>query len=160
MPGSCLFEAGTPVSLWLLSSSWYFVGLLWLGLFCLLVKEFYGTRYQSDFLFLNQCGFSLVVQEKKRKEKTPLVVMTQPAWLREGVTYLGFRTRQPPTAQTGNKKLMWVRGVVCCSTRTQSLTVCLCCIAVHTLFLWVQMHVWWSVHSFYVSIFQSYGNPD
>ena len=29
---------------------------LWQGLFCLLVKEFYGTRYQSGFLFLNQCG--------------------------------------------------------------------------------------------------------
>jgi hypothetical protein len=24
---------------------------------------------------------------------------------------------------------------------------CLCYIAVHTLFLWVQMHVWWSAHS-------------
>ena len=30
---SCLFEAGTPVSLWLLSSFWYSVGPLWLGLF-------------------------------------------------------------------------------------------------------------------------------
>jgi len=26
------------------------------GLFCLLVKDFYGTRYQSGFPFLNQCG--------------------------------------------------------------------------------------------------------
>ena len=41
------------VSLWLLSSSWYSVGPLWLGLFCLPVKEFYGTRYQSGLLFLN-----------------------------------------------------------------------------------------------------------
>ena len=30
---SCLFEAGTPVSLWLLSSFWYYVAPLWLGLF-------------------------------------------------------------------------------------------------------------------------------
>ena len=32
-----------------------------LSLFCLLVKEFYGTRYQSGFLFIIQCGewFSL-----------------------------------------------------------------------------------------------------
>jgi hypothetical protein len=31
------------------------------GPVCLLVKGFYGTRYQSGFLFLNQCGgwFSL-----------------------------------------------------------------------------------------------------
>ena len=37
------------------------VGPLWLGLSCLLVKEYYSTRYQSGFLFLNQCGewFSL-----------------------------------------------------------------------------------------------------
>ena len=50
---SCLFEAGTPVSLWLLSFFWYSVGPLWLGLFCLPVKEFYGTQYQSGLLFLN-----------------------------------------------------------------------------------------------------------
>jgi hypothetical protein len=31
------------------------------GPFCLLVKEFYGTRYQIGLVFLNQCGewFSL-----------------------------------------------------------------------------------------------------
>ena len=32
---------------------WYSVGPLWLGLFCLPVKELYGTRYQSGLLFLN-----------------------------------------------------------------------------------------------------------
>ena len=46
-------------------SDWAFFVLCWsyllLGLFGLLVKEFYGTRYQSGFLSLNQCGewFSL-----------------------------------------------------------------------------------------------------
>ena len=33
-----------------------------------------------------------------------------------------------PTAQIFKKKLMWVRGVVCCSTQTQSLTVVACVI--------------------------------
>jgi len=40
--------------------------------------------------------------------------------------YLGARTRQPPTAQTIKKKLIWVRVVVCRSTRTLSLTVVAC----------------------------------
>jgi hypothetical protein len=45
----------------------------------------------------------------------------------KGGGYVGARTREPPpTAQTIQKKLMWVRGVVCRSTRTQSLTVVLC----------------------------------
>jgi len=46
----------------------------------------------------------------------------------KGGGYLGVRTRQPPTAQTTKKKLMWVRGVVCRSTRTQTLTVVACVI--------------------------------
>ena len=46
----------------------------------------------------------------------------------KGGVYLGARTRQPPTAQTIEKNLMWVRGVVCRSTRTQSLTVVACVI--------------------------------
>jgi len=50
---SCLFETSVPVSLWLHSSFWYSVGSLWLGLFCLPVKEFYSTRYQSGLFFLN-----------------------------------------------------------------------------------------------------------
>jgi len=44
----------------------------------------------------------------------------------KGGGYLGARTRQPPTAQTVQKILMWIRGVVCRSTRTQSLTVVAC----------------------------------
>ena len=43
----------TALSLRLLSSFWYSVEPLWLGLFCLPVKEFYGTQYQSGLLFLN-----------------------------------------------------------------------------------------------------------
>ena len=39
----------------------------------------------------------------------------------KGGGYLGARTRQ-----TIKKKLMWVRGVVCRSTRTQSLAVVAC----------------------------------
>ena len=46
----------------------------------------------------------------------------------KGGGYLGARTRQPPTAQTITKKLMWIRGVVCRSTRTPSLTVVACVI--------------------------------
>ena len=46
----------------------------------------------------------------------------------KGGGYLGARTRQPPTTQTIEKKLMWVRGVVCCSTQTQTLTVVACVI--------------------------------
>jgi hypothetical protein len=61
---------------------------------------------------------------KAPKAKTPLVVMT--ASMIKGGGYLGARTRQPPTAQTIKKKLMWVRGVVCHGTRTQSLTVVAC----------------------------------
>jgi len=41
----------------------------------------------------------------------------------KGGGYLGARTRQPPTVQTIKKKVMWVRKIVCRSTRTQSLTV-------------------------------------
>jgi hypothetical protein len=71
----------------------------------------------------------------------------------KGGDYLGARTRQPPTAQTIKKKLVWVRGVVwqhpdpildCCR---------LCYIAVPTLFIWVQVHVWWNVHSVCVSVY-------
>ena len=46
----------------------------------------------------------------------------------KGGGYLSARTRQPPTAQTFKRKLMWVRGVVCRSTWTQSLTVVACVI--------------------------------
>ena len=48
----------------------------------------------------------------------------------KGGGYLGARTRQPPTAQTIIKKsMMWVRGVVCRSTWTKSLTVVACVVS-------------------------------
>jgi hypothetical protein len=40
----------------------------------------------------------------------------------KGGGYIGALTRQPPTAQT-NKKIVWVRGVVCRSTQTHTMTV-------------------------------------
>ena len=46
----------------------------------------------------------------------------------KGGGYLGARTRQTPTAQKIKKKLMWVRGDVCRSTHTQTLTVVACVI--------------------------------
>ena len=46
----------------------------------------------------------------------------------EGGSYIGACTRQPPNAQSNKKKLMWVRGVVCRSTQTQTLTVVACVI--------------------------------
>ena len=46
----------------------------------------------------------------------------------KGGGYLGARTRQPHTAQTNKKKLIWIRGVVCRSTQTPSLTVVACVI--------------------------------
>ena len=46
----------------------------------------------------------------------------------KGGDYVGARTMPPPIAQTIKKKLMWVRGVVCRSTRTQSLTVVAACV--------------------------------
>jgi len=55
VPGAlaCLRLVLQSLSVTSLSSFWYSVGPLWLGLFCLPVKEFYGTRYQSGLLFLD-----------------------------------------------------------------------------------------------------------
>jgi len=60
-PYSLAFGKGARLAtlVWFQASSKPYLGLNllpYLGLLCLLVKEFYGTRYQSDFLFLNQCG--------------------------------------------------------------------------------------------------------
>ena len=59
---------------------------------------------------------------KKRKDSAG---SGDTASINKGGGYLGARTRQSPTAQT-IQKLMWVRGVVCRSTRIQSLTVVAC----------------------------------
>jgi len=62
---------------------------------------------------------------KKRKDSAG---SGDTASINKGGGYLGARTRQPLTAQTFTKKLVWVRGVVCRSTQTQSLTVVACVI--------------------------------
>jgi hypothetical protein len=66
-------------------------------------------------------AFLLTIKEKKKKIKDS-AGSEDTASMIKGGGYLGACTRQPPTAQTNEKKLMWVRGVVCRSTWTQSLT--------------------------------------
>jgi hypothetical protein len=65
--------------------------------------------------------------EKKRKDSAGC---GDTANMIKGGGYLGARTRQPPTAKQKEikKKLVWVRGVVCRSTQTQSLTDVACVI--------------------------------
>ena len=66
------------------------------------------------------------IEQRKRKEKRKdSAGSDDTASMIKGGGYLNARTRQPPTAQTIRKKLMWVRGFVCRSTRTQSLAVLL-----------------------------------
>jgi hypothetical protein len=65
--------------------------------------------------------------EKKRKRKDS-ASSDDTASVIKGGGYIGARTRQPPNRATIKKKLMWVRGVVCRSTQTQSLTVVACVI--------------------------------
>ena len=78
----------------------------------------------------------------------------------KGGGYLGARTRQPPTAQTIRKKLMWVRVVVCRSTRTQSLTVVACVILQCTSCFYEYRNVSDGVIiQFVCQVFKSYGNP-
>ena len=57
-----------------------------------------------------------------RKEKTT-AGSDDTSNMMKGGGYIGARTRQPPTAQTIEKKLLWVRRVVFRSTQTQTLTV-------------------------------------
>ena len=66
------------------------------------------------------------VQRKEKKKRKDSAGSDDTASMIKGGGYLGARTRQPPTAQTIRYDLMWVRGVVCRSTRTQSLTVVAC----------------------------------
>jgi len=68
------------------------------------------------------------VKETKRKRKDS-AGSDDTASIIKGGGYLGARTsRHPPTEQIIKKRLMWVRGVVCRSTWTQSLTVVACVI--------------------------------
>jgi len=48
-----------------------------------------------------------------KKEKKDSAGSDDTAGMIKGGGYIGARTRQPPTAQTVRKKLMWVRGFVC-----------------------------------------------
>jgi len=98
------------------------------------------------------CDRVVMPEGKKKKEKTPLVMMTQQAWFMGGGD-LGARTRHPPTAQTIKKILVWVRGIAYRSTRTQTLTVVACVILQCIPCFYEQMHVWWSDHSVCVSVF-------
>ena len=66
-------------------------------------------------------------KEKKRKREDS-VGSDDTASMIKGGGYIDARTRQPPTAQTIKEKSVWVRGVVCRSTQTQSLTVVACVI--------------------------------
>jgi hypothetical protein len=65
----------------------------------------------------------LFVGGKKKQKKEKTTGNDDTASMIKGGGYLGARTRQ-----TIKKKLMWGRGVVCRSTRTQSLTVVACVI--------------------------------
>jgi hypothetical protein len=70
--------------------------------------------------------WSCSIRKEKRKDSAG---SDDTASMIKGGGYLGANTRQPPTAQAIKKKsMMWVRGVVCRSTRTQSLTVVACVI--------------------------------
>jgi hypothetical protein len=64
-------------------------------------------------------------EKKKRKDSAE---SDDTASMIRGGGYIGARARQPPTAQTIKNKIMWVRGVVCRSTQTQTLTVVACVI--------------------------------
>ena len=78
---------------------------------------------------INQCRklkLNLKEEKKERIGKKDSAGSDDTASMIKGGGYLGARTRQPPTALTIKKKSMWVRGVVCRSTRTQSLTVVAC----------------------------------
>ena len=68
---------------------------------------------------------SHVLKKRKRKDSAG---SDDTASMIKGGGYLGACTRQPPTTQTIKKESVWVRGVVCHSTQTQSLTVVACVI--------------------------------
>jgi len=98
--------------------------------------------FGSNFFRLNPLFFSFKLDhpaclllssnrsllKRKEKKREDFAGSDATASMIKGGGCLGARTRQPPTAQTIIKKLMWVRGVVCRRTRTQSLTVVACVI--------------------------------
>jgi len=75
------------------------------------------------------CSFLTHLRSRKeKKKKKDSAGSDDTASMIKGGGYVGACTRQPPTAQTIKKKLVWVRGVVCRSTQTRSLTVVACVI--------------------------------
>jgi hypothetical protein len=116
VPGACMFEAGTPVSFWLLFSFYYSIGSFWLGLFCLLVKESYSSRYQSGFNFLNLSDqITVTAKYKTHKEFTK--------GLQRGVTgsHICLADRHCWISQRKVNirlyKKNWSQPVPCCSLR-------------------------------------------
>jgi len=78
----------------------------------------------------------------------------------KGGSYLGARTRQPHTAQTNKKKLIWIRGVVCRSTQTPSLTV-VACVILQCIPCFMSADACLMECSFSLCVnLYSYGNPD
>ena len=119
-----------------------FLFLLSLGPFCLSICTFSsflgGGGY---FQILSQTRYSLINKFSvlmrfwmqafykfplSLEEKKDSAGSDDTASMIKGGGYIGARTRQPPTTQTIKKKLMWVTGVVCRSTQTQTLTVVAC----------------------------------
>ena len=88
-------------------------------------KRLRSRGYEECILPFVPGGY--VIVSKKRIRKDP-AGSDNTASMIKGGGYLGARTRHPPTAQTTKKILVWVRGVVCRSTRTQTLTVVACVI--------------------------------
>jgi len=78
-------------------------------------------EYAGDIALTSNTAESLQLQqnkfydytrlEKKRKDSAGSADTVS---MIKGGGYIGACTRQPPTAQTIKKKLMWVREVVCC----------------------------------------------
>ena len=83
---------------------------------------------ENSMLFILDIIISLKKRLNKKRIRKDSAGSDDTASMIKGGGYLGARTRQPPTVQTNKKKLMWVRGVVCRSTWTQSLTVVACVI--------------------------------
>jgi len=92
------------------------------------------------------------VQRLKRKRKDS-AGSGDTASIIKGGGYLGARTRQPPTAQTKKKKIMWVRGFVCRSTQIQTLTVVAFVILQCIPCFYECRCMSWSAHSICVSVF-------
>jgi len=95
---------------------------------CVVFFFFFFPSFQKVLLVITNHCHSKVWQPIKKKETKDSAGSDDTASMFKGGGYIGARTRQPPTAQAIRKKLMWVRGVVCRSTQTQSLTVVACVI--------------------------------